>query len=285
MVFYKVKEFVAKYNNCDKPNIIMKKMRACLNKENCGREVREYRARLSLYLVSEDVDRIASAMDSTYENMILLRWINSGLDSDVDEKINFWLNTKFKQYHSYDTIDTLDWEKYHNDSKLVLVDHELFTSTVKDLLEKSGHTPLSQYLDELDKNEVPTNTYMYWFCKYVEEDLESEYSTKELIAKAQDKHYYDHYRITIIGNHNITIELSPVQRKELENAVNNAPKVDDIINMISKAVTLKKEIPELCQKFKNTFELDKLKVNQLKAVTKLDNANCGIVLYPHPETL
>ena len=221
MVFYKVKEFVAKYNNCDKPNIIMKKMRACLNKENCGREVREYRARLSLYLVSEDVDRIASAMDSTYENMILLRWINSGLDSDVDEKINFWLNTKFKQYHSYDTIDTLDWEKYHNDSKLVLVDHELFTSTVKDLLEKSGHTPLSQYLDELDKNEVPTNTYMYWFCKYVEEDLESEYSTKELIAKAQDKHYYDHYRITIIGNHNITIELSPVQRKELENAVNN----------------------------------------------------------------
>ncbi len=78
----------------------MKKMRACLNKENCGREVREYRARLSLYLVSEDVDRIASAMDSTYENMILLRWINSGLDSDVDEKINFWLNTKFKQYHS-----------------------------------------------------------------------------------------------------------------------------------------------------------------------------------------
>ena len=138
MVFYKVKEFVAKYNNCDKPNIIMKKMRACLNKENCGREVREYRARLSLYLVSEDVDRIASAMDSTYENMILLRWINSGLDSDVDEKINFWLNTKFKQYHSYDTIDTLDWEKYHNDSKLVLVDHELFTSTVKDLLEKSG---------------------------------------------------------------------------------------------------------------------------------------------------
>ena len=60
---------------------------------------------------------------------------------------------------------------------------------------------------------------------------------------------------------------------KLENAVNNAPKLDNIINMISKAVTLKNEIPELCQKFKNTFELDKLKVNQLKAVTKLDNDN------------
>lgn len=218
IVFYKIKEFVAKYNNCDKPNIIMKKMMACLNKENCGREVREYRARLSLYLVSEDVDRIASAMDPTYENMILLRWINSGLDPDVDKKINFWLNTKFEQYHSHNTID---WEKHHNDSKLVLVDHELFTFTVKDLLEKSGDTPVSQYLDELDKHELPTNTYVYWFCKYVEEDLESEYSAKGLIARAQDKHYYDHYRITIIGSHNITIELSSVQRKELENAVNN----------------------------------------------------------------
>lgn len=60
---------------------------------------------------------------------------------------------------------------------------------------------------------------------------------------------------------------------KLENAVNNAPKLDDIIDMISKAVTLKNEIPELCQKFKNTFELDNLKVNQLKAVTKLDNDN------------
>ena len=31
---------------------------------------------------------------------------------------------------------------------------------------------------------------------------------------------------------------------KLENAVNNAPKLDDIINMISKAVTLQKEIPD-----------------------------------------
>lgn len=216
IVFYKVKEFVAKNNNSDKLNIIMKKMKACLNKEKCGREVNEYRAIISLYLGSEDIDRIASDMDSTYDNMVLLQWINSGLDSEVDERINFWINTKFEQYLLHNTID---WEKHETDSKQVLFDHELFISTIKNLLKKSGDTPLSQYLDELDKHEVPTNTYVYWFCKDIEETLESEYNAKGLIARAQDKHYYDHYRITIIGGHNITIELSPVQRKELENAV------------------------------------------------------------------
>lgn len=60
---------------------------------------------------------------------------------------------------------------------------------------------------------------------------------------------------------------------KLENAVNNAPKLDDIINMISKAVTLQKEIPDLCQKFKKTFEQDNLKTNQIKAVEKLDYKN------------
>lgn len=217
-VFYKVKEFVAKNNNSDKLNIIMKKMKTCLNKENCGRELREYRAIMSLYLGSEDVDDIAFAMDQTYENMVLLRWINSGLEPDVDEKINVWLNTKFEKYHSHDTID---WEKHHHDSKLVLVDHELFISTVKNLLDKTGDTPVSQYLDELEMHDLPTNTYVYWFCKDIEEALKSEYSAKELIARAQDKHYYDHFRITIIGGHNISIELSPAQRKELETAVNN----------------------------------------------------------------
>ena len=217
-VFYKVKEFVAKNNNTDKLNIIMKKMKACLNKEKCGREVNEYRAIISLYLISEDIDRIASDMDSTYDNMVLLRWINSGLDPEVDERINFWINSKFEQYLFHNTID---WEKHETDSKQVLFDHELFISTIKNLLEKSGDTPLSQYLDELDKHEVPTNTYVYWFCKDIEETLESEYNAKELIVRAQDQHYYDHFRITIIGGHNISIELSPAQRKELENAVNN----------------------------------------------------------------
>lgn len=217
-VFYKVKEFVAKNNNSDKLNIIMKKMKACLNKEKCGREVNEYRAIISLYLVSEDIDRIASNMDSTYDNLVLLRWINSGLDPELDERINFWINTKFEQYLFHNTID---WEKHETDSKQVLFDHELFISTIKNLLKKSGDTPLSQYLDELDKHEVPTNTYVYWFCKDIEETLESEYNAKELIVRVQDQHYYDHFRITIIGGHNISIELSPAQRKELENAVNN----------------------------------------------------------------
>lgn len=57
---------------------------------------------------------------------------------------------------------------------------------------------------------------------------------------------------------------------KLENAVNNAPKLDDIINMLSNAKALQKEIPELCQKFKKTFDYDSLKVNQMKAVDKLD---------------
>lgn len=58
---------------------------------------------------------------------------------------------------------------------------------------------------------------------------------------------------------------------KLENAVNNAPQLNEIIDMISKAVSLKKEIPELCQKFKATFEQDKLGVRQAGAVAKLDN--------------
>lgn len=57
---------------------------------------------------------------------------------------------------------------------------------------------------------------------------------------------------------------------KLENAVNNTLKLDDIINMISSAVNLQKEIPDLCQKFKKTFDYDSLKVNQMKAVDKLD---------------
>ncbi len=57
---------------------------------------------------------------------------------------------------------------------------------------------------------------------------------------------------------------------KLENAVNNTLKLNDIINMISSAVNLQKEIPDLCQKFKKTFDYDSLKVNQMKAVDKLD---------------
>lgn len=57
---------------------------------------------------------------------------------------------------------------------------------------------------------------------------------------------------------------------KLENAVKNAPNLDSIIDMISKAVTLQKEIPELCQKFKKTFEQDNLGVRQANAVEKLD---------------
>ena len=57
---------------------------------------------------------------------------------------------------------------------------------------------------------------------------------------------------------------------KLENAVNNTLKLDDIINMISSAVNLQKEIPDLCQKFKKTLDYDSLKVNQMKAVDKLD---------------
>lgn len=57
---------------------------------------------------------------------------------------------------------------------------------------------------------------------------------------------------------------------KLENAVKNAPDLDSIIDMISKAVTLQKEIPELCQKFKKTFEQDNLGVRQANAVEKLD---------------
>lgn len=57
---------------------------------------------------------------------------------------------------------------------------------------------------------------------------------------------------------------------KLENAVKNAPDLDSIIDMISKAVTLQKEIPELCQKFKKTFEQDNLGVRQTNAVEKLE---------------
>lgn len=57
---------------------------------------------------------------------------------------------------------------------------------------------------------------------------------------------------------------------KLENEINNAPKLDDIISMISKALNLQKEIPELCQKFKATFEQDKLGARQAGAVAKLD---------------
>ena len=57
---------------------------------------------------------------------------------------------------------------------------------------------------------------------------------------------------------------------KLENELNNTQKLDHIINMISSAVNLQKEIPDLCQKFKKTFDYDSLKVNQMKAVDKLD---------------
>lgn len=60
---------------------------------------------------------------------------------------------------------------------------------------------------------------------------------------------------------------------KLENAVNNAPALESIITMTSNALKIQEEIFKLCQQFKNTFELDSLKVNQMKAVAKLDNNN------------
>ncbi len=105
--------------------------------------------------------------------------------------------------------------------------------------------------------------------------LISEVLTDSQWTKVLDNIYpvLDIQTISLISTLQNYAEYAADNILKLENAVYNAPKVDDIINMISKAVTLKKEIPELCQKFKNTFELDKLKVNQLKAVTKLDNDN------------
>ncbi|MCX4360528.1 UvrD-helicase domain-containing protein [Mucispirillum schaedleri] len=57
---------------------------------------------------------------------------------------------------------------------------------------------------------------------------------------------------------------------KLESAVKNAPSLDNIIEMLSKAVTMQQKIPELCQKFKKTFENDNLSVRQANAVEKLD---------------
>lgn len=57
---------------------------------------------------------------------------------------------------------------------------------------------------------------------------------------------------------------------KLENAINNAPKVDDIIDMLSKAVTLQIEIPKLCQKFKATFDINSAGKNLSKMINKLD---------------
>ena len=57
---------------------------------------------------------------------------------------------------------------------------------------------------------------------------------------------------------------------KLGNAINNAPKAKDIVDMLNHAVKLQTEIPDLCQKFKKTFEQDNLGVNAAKAVAKLD---------------
>lgn len=58
---------------------------------------------------------------------------------------------------------------------------------------------------------------------------------------------------------------------KLENAVQNAPSTDDIINMLSKAVKLQTEIPNICKKFQETFKNDKLNDRPRSMVEKLES--------------
>ncbi len=219
-VFCSIRAFIAKYNDDHNNQIdtIIQKMSACLKEENTGLKLREHRAIISLYISPGDVDRIASKMDCSSDNMFILEWIKSGLDPEIDSRVDFWLDSNFKQFRNNHAID---WDKHKEDSKQVLIDHDLFISTIKDLLKEAGETPICKYLDGLDHKDVPTNTYIYWFCQTVENELKLNYSSIALIAKAEDKHYYDDFRIDIIGNHKLSITLSDLQQKELEVAIND----------------------------------------------------------------
>ena len=220
-VFCATRAFVTKYNNShDKqPETIIQKMSACLKEENAGLKLREYRAIISLYISPSDVDKIASKMDCSIDNMLIMEWIKSGLNPEIDSRVDFWLDSNFKQLRNNHAID---WDKHKEDSKQVLINHDLFLTTIKDLLNKSGKISICKYLNDLDYKEVPTNTYIYWFCQTVENELKSNYSSIAIIAKAEDKNYYDNFRIEIIGNHNLSITLSDQQQKDLEIAVNDS---------------------------------------------------------------
>ena len=214
--FCAIKKIVVKSKSRDKLNLIVQNMKACLKKENCGLELRTYRAIISLYLSPNDVDQIASEMDISEDNSIILNWMKSGLNPNVDERMDFWLDTKFERYNYHKPID---WEKYENNSKQVLVKQELLISTISDLLEKCGDKPISLYLDELEDRDMPTNTYVYLFCKSIEDELKSEYNSTKLIARAECKHFYDRFRINIIACHNIFIALSAEQLKDLKDGL------------------------------------------------------------------
>lgn len=218
-VFCTIRTFVTKYNDAhDKLATTIQKMSVCLKEENAGLKLREHRAIISLYISPDDVDRIASEMDCSIDNMFILDWIKSGLDPEIDSRVDFWLDSNFKQFRINQAID---WDKHEEDSRQVLIDHDLFISTIKELLKDSGETPICKYLSDLEHKDIPTNTYIYWFCQTVENELKSNYSSIALIAKAEDKHYYDDFRIEIIGNHNLSITLSDQQKKELEVAIND----------------------------------------------------------------
>lgn len=214
--FCAVKKIVARFNTKDKLDIIIQNMKACLEKENCGLELRTYRAVISLYLSPDDVDQIASDMDISEDNSIILTWMKSGLNPNVDERVDFWLDTKFERYNYHKPID---WEKHENDSKQVLVKQELLIATISDLLEKCGDKPISLYLDELEDRDTPTNKYVYLFCKSIEDGLKSEYNSEKLIARAGCKHFYDRFRINITAHHNIFIPLSAEQQEDLKDGV------------------------------------------------------------------
>ncbi len=240
LAFCAVKKFVTEYNTTDKIPIIIQAMKACLINENCGLELRNYRAVISLYLSPKDVDRIASGMDCSVDNAVILDWIKSGLDTNIDDRVDFWLNTKFKSCNNNNTID---WDKHEKDSRQVLVNHELFISTIKRLLEKSGEIPVSQYLDSLERRDIPTNTYIYWFCQSIEDELGPDYTPEAVITKAQDKCYYDDFRINIIGSHNLSIELSSRQREDLEDAIRRSlVNTDENIIVICLIVAMRYDI-------------------------------------------
>lgn len=76
--------------------------------------------------------------------------------------------------------------------------------------------------------------------------------------------------VTLISTLQSYAEYSADNILKLENAINNAPKAKDIVDMLNLAIKLQQEIPDLCQKFKKTFEQDNLGVNAAKAVAKLD---------------
>lgn len=215
-VFCTIKNIVVKSKSRYKLNLIVQDMKACLEKENCGLELRAYRAVISLYLSSDDVDWIASDMDNSEISVILLRWMKSGLNPYVDKRVDFWLDTKFEQYNYPKPID---WDQHKNDSKQVLVNHRLLISTISDLLEKCGDKPISLYLDELEDRDMPTNTYVYLFCKSIEDELKSEYNSEKFIARAKCKHFYDSFRINMIARHNIFIPLSAEQLEDIKDGV------------------------------------------------------------------